>query len=263
VAHSHGAAREIVTGIPNIIHFTFGLDGNFGGKPFSFVHYLAVRSALEVNRPDAIYLHYHHEPSGKWWEKTRELVRLLRVEAPSEIFGNPLYHYAHKSDVVRLQALKEHGGIYLDLDVLCLKPFQSLLHHECVMGWQGDRGLCNAVVLAEPRAEFIDRWLDSYRTFRGKDKETYWDEHSVLMPKRIADRFPESIHVESERSFFWPPCQRDVSALLDEVAQDFSETYCVHLCEVTWWESWLRHLSPEWMAQSSSNFARLFGKYVP
>lgn len=36
----------------------------------------------------------------------------------TEVFGNPVWHYAHKADVIRLEALKEFGGIYLDVDVL-------------------------------------------------------------------------------------------------------------------------------------------------
>ncbi len=57
--------------IPNVIHFCFGLSQDHGGKPFSLVHYLAVRSAVEVNRPDAVRFYYCYEPSGEWWERAR------------------------------------------------------------------------------------------------------------------------------------------------------------------------------------------------
>ena len=32
--------------VPNVIHFCFGLKADFGQRPFSFVHYLAVKTAL-------------------------------------------------------------------------------------------------------------------------------------------------------------------------------------------------------------------------
>jgi len=37
--------------IPNIFHFCYGFTKDFGGKPFSLVHYLALKSAYEINRP--------------------------------------------------------------------------------------------------------------------------------------------------------------------------------------------------------------------
>jgi hypothetical protein len=35
--------------IPNVFHFAFGFQSDFGGKPFGLVHYLAIKSACEVN----------------------------------------------------------------------------------------------------------------------------------------------------------------------------------------------------------------------
>lgn len=55
--------------IPNIIHFVFGLSPDFGGRSFSLIHYLAVKAAYECNKPEIIYLHYAHEPSGEGWDK--------------------------------------------------------------------------------------------------------------------------------------------------------------------------------------------------
>ncbi len=66
--------------IPNLVHFLFGLKADFGGKPFSLVHYLAVKSAFDVQRPTAIYLHYIHLPTGNyWWEMALPYVTLRPV----------------------------------------------------------------------------------------------------------------------------------------------------------------------------------------
>jgi len=50
--------------IPNIIHFIYGLKEDFGGIPFSLVHYLAIKSACEVNRPEQINFYFRYEPKG-------------------------------------------------------------------------------------------------------------------------------------------------------------------------------------------------------
>ncbi|KAK9807501.1 hypothetical protein WJX72_001007 [[Myrmecia] bisecta] len=62
--------------IPKIIHYIFGLQEHFAGKPFNFVHYTSVMSAHFRIQPDAIYLHHIHEPGGEWWDKCKHLITL-------------------------------------------------------------------------------------------------------------------------------------------------------------------------------------------
>ena len=45
--------------IPNIFHFVFGMAPDFGGKPFSLVHYLSVKSALTLNQPELVNGRYN------------------------------------------------------------------------------------------------------------------------------------------------------------------------------------------------------------
>lgn len=95
--------------IPNIIHFVFGLDKNFGNKPFGLTHYLAIKSAHVVNNPVKIQFFYRYEPIGEWWEKAKPFVEPIQITVPRKIFGNKLYHFAHKADVVRLLVLGNYG----------------------------------------------------------------------------------------------------------------------------------------------------------
>lgn len=44
-------------------------------------------------------------------------VDLKRARKFDNIFGRPITEFAHKADIIRLEALLEHGGIYVDLDV--------------------------------------------------------------------------------------------------------------------------------------------------
>jgi len=130
---------------------------------------------------------------------THDLVTLVQLTAPREIFGAPLAHVAHRSDVVRLQKLIEHGGIYLDADVLVQRDFDDLLNESVVLGREGEFGLANAVILAEPNATFLVRWLDAYRSFRSKGKDEFWSEHSVLLPAKLAQAYPHEVTILPER----------------------------------------------------------------
>lgn len=191
--------------IPKIIHFVY-----VGGRPFSFVHFLAIYTAWKVNRPEVIYFHHTEEPAGQWWALARPLVELNRVQQVTEVFGNPVTYPAHKADVIRLEMLRRHGGIYLDLDVISINPFGPLLKHAFVMGIEPGTGLCNAVILARPQAPFIERWQAHYRTFDGQR----WNHHSVVLPGQMAKESPELIHLAGKYEFFYPTHNDPVCAYL-------------------------------------------------
>jgi hypothetical protein len=90
-------------------------------------------SALETLKPSILYLHYVHPPSGFYWEEFVRNVQdsgntkleLRKVRDVTEVWGNPVWHFAHKADVIRLEALKEFGGVYLDVDVLVTRGESS------------------------------------------------------------------------------------------------------------------------------------------
>ena len=61
-------------------------------------------------------------------------------------------NWAKVSDYVRLWALREFGGIYLDADIELLKPLDDLLNYNCFLGFQStdpDRLLNSAVIGSE------------------------------------------------------------------------------------------------------------------
>ena len=60
-------------------------------------------------------------------EQTRGLVALRRVRPPTTIFGHTVRKFAHQADVLRLELLQTFGGVYLDMDVLLLRPLAPLV----------------------------------------------------------------------------------------------------------------------------------------
>ena len=197
------------------IHFIFGLSDAADELSFTFSNFLAVRAAHVHLRPARLLFHYHHKPRGQWWPHARKLVRLHRVRLVRSIFGHPLRHAAHRADILRLQLLIRHGGIYLDLDVIVLRPMAPLLNGAAfVIGREGDEahggfhGLCNAVLLAKPNASFLVRWLEEYRTFGEGDGDP-WSEHSVQRPVALAAAHPDEVRVLPFSAFFWPDWDPD------------------------------------------------------
>src|SRR5215217_5446795 len=44
--------------------------------------------------------------------------------------------WSNLANLARLKALREHGGIYLDADIIMIKPLHELLHENCFFGFQ-------------------------------------------------------------------------------------------------------------------------------
>ena len=111
--------------VPNVAHFVFGLDDRPAN--LNYAYFLNVVSAALVLQPDKIMMHYATPPDGLWWKELQPLLHLVKydLESTKQRFGIPLRHYAHRADVIRLEALLEHGGVYLDMDSLVLKDFAA------------------------------------------------------------------------------------------------------------------------------------------
>jgi hypothetical protein len=227
--------------IPLTFHFIFGLQRDFGGKPFSFVHYMAIKSALAVHPGAKAFFYYQYEPAGVYWDVARRYVECVRIEAPKEIFGRPLLHVAHQTDLLRLQILLKSGGIYLDLDTITTRGFASLLSHGCVVGRQGrdgselDRGVCNAVLLSEPGHPFIRDWIEEFRHFRSRGRDEFWDEHAVVIPGRLAASGRYRIEVLAPEAFFHPSYDTEGIGDLFIEDREFPGSLCHHLWESGSW----------------------------
>ncbi len=73
-------------------------------------------------------------------------------------------YYAFVSDYVRLWALEQEGGIYLDTDVEMLQPFDKLLSLKAFAGFEGSKhlpmGTC--VLASEAHGTWVSEMLESY-----------------------------------------------------------------------------------------------------
>ena len=251
--------------IPNIFHFCYGFTEDFGGKPFSFVHYMAIKSAYELNKPDAIFFYYKYIPKGEWWEKVNNLIILKQIEPPQEIYGNKLYHVAHKSDVWRLETLIEYGGIYMDLDTICTKPFTPLLSYNFVIGKQGkwrNMGLCNAVMMAEKKSKFANIWLKEYKSFRSKGHDKYWAEHSVALPLKLSAKYPDLLHIEKYNSFHYPLYYPLSLKKMFRLNMKYPHAYCHHLWENGSWDKYLKNLNLDYIKSVDTTYNLIARRFM-
>ena len=207
--------------LPRLIHFVFGMAPQEGAGDFGLRHYLCLKSARMLHPRHKLVLWYGHAPSGnRYWEAAARLCEMIRIDPPAEIFGNPLNVHAHKADVVRLQVLDAHGGIYMDLDSIVIRPLDEIFVAECAMAQEYNtllervQGLCNAMILARPRASFIRRWLDSFEYFHSTGYDVAYAFYGVRMPMILARQYGGDITVLPYTHFFRYYCtEGDLEAI--------------------------------------------------
>lgn len=71
--------------------------------------------------------------------------------------------YAFVSDVARLYALVQEGGIYLDTDVEVLKTLDAFLHHTAFTCFENDNYVASAIIGGEKGCQYAKDHLDAYK----------------------------------------------------------------------------------------------------
>ena len=264
---------------------------DFGGRPFSLSHYIAVKSAIELNKPQEVIFHYEFEPQGEWWQRIKPYLTLNQVKAPTQFMGREIIHVAHRADVVRLQALRDTGGIYLDLDTICAKPLTDLLHHKFVIGkelkapyvpknWRQElkysirkrlglipsateeAGLCNAVLLSEKDSTFVNLWLQEYKSFRSRGRDKYWNEHSVVVPEQLARQYPQHLTIVGPYAFHYPLYHKPGLRSMFEEVTSFPDAYLHHVWESFSWNDYLCRLTVDDIQHHDTTYNLLARKII-
>lgn len=88
--------------------------------------------------------------------------------------------YAFVSDYVRVYALYNYGGIYLDTDVEVFKSFDDYLHNESFWGFEVGNFIATSTIGARKVHPIIKEFLDSY-----KDKSFYKEDGSFNVTTNV------------------------------------------------------------------------------
>lgn len=211
--------------IPKIIHYIW-----FGEAP------------LPAIAQECIASWHEHMPE---WEYRRW------DESKFDIATAPLYvrqayeakKYAFVSDYVRLWALEQYGGLYMDVDFKVYRPFDNLMNdYTAFAGREGSKHqpVMMGVIASEPHGAWVQSLLASY----GVRPFVLPDGSYDLTPNTtfFANRHPEDLHVFPVH-YFCPVLTTGEDARTPE-------TYCEHMgvsswdTETGWKEKVLKCLSP-------------------
>ena len=113
---------------------------------------------------------FHPDWEHRLWSE-RDLPRDLELTEAANLLRQP----AERADILRLELLYRHGGVYLDADFECLKPIDPLVEGaSCFLGLLDSGRVSNAVIGSVPGHPLLAKAMTEVRprtTYGPVDRE--------------------------------------------------------------------------------------------
>ncbi|KAJ4204552.1 hypothetical protein NW759_014889 [Fusarium solani] len=189
--------------IPNFVHYVWLLKDPAELR-LGFKLFVSMYSANILWKPDGIYFHTDAAPeviekarvSGTpWTKRILEMPGLIfnHVEAPAVTTkGVKIVKMEHKADFLRLAALRDYGGVYLDADAIPLRDIADLRNSGFRNVVGGQTGITlrfsgylnNGVMMSVPHSNMMTLFYHaSHQFFTGE-----WDTASIHLLTDLANR---------------------------------------------------------------------------
>lgn len=205
------------------IHFVGGF-AKAKGALLSDLELIAMQCAKSVY-PYAEFIAWTDEAS--WANLPAYFIKQSVPEADYANWPNyKIEHGQHMSDKIRLMALLSHGGLYIDTDVLCLRPLpmsDKLIVAKQSRNWKSQIVNNGIIYAPEPGNIVLRQYRKQYEIAR---RMYGWDEHSCRGLYRACKAFPEHCDVRRYKAFHgtgWPVQK------LAELPASISDAYFWHL----------------------------------
>lgn len=176
--------------VPNVVHYVW-----YQKIRFTFFEYVSIYSVIRFVRPCAILIHGDRLPVGVYWDHIRTIFpNIIHVKRnpPSTVGGKDLGFPEHAGDIMRIEALIQYGGIYLDLDTVFVKPIDELRAFPYTMSAQSSGFISSAFISSERNSTFVYRWFQGYLK---KYVSTSYTFNAMTYPRFLSNNFPDEIHV--------------------------------------------------------------------
>ena len=163
--------------------------------------------------------------------------------------------FAFVSDYVRLWALEQYGGIYMDVDFEVYKSFAPLLNHPFIAGFDGSKrkAVMMGVIGSEPHGIWVTEMLHTY------------DDRSFILPDGTCDMRPNTGYFTDmleAKGLVCDGVEKDFGNMMHIYPTDYfcptlttgesilsNRTYCDHLGLNSWttvgWKGKLLGLFPQ------------------
>ena len=205
--------------IPKIIHYCW-----FGGAPLPKLAQKCIES----------WKKYCPDYEIKRWDETN--FDLNYNDYVHEAYA--AQKWAFVTDVVRLYALVNYGGIYMDTDVEVLKPLDEFLKYEAFSGFETDKNIPTGIMASEKDQNLFKELLDEYTDAHFLKSDGTYDKTTNVM--RITNTclkygFVSNNSFQTVKGFTLFPkdyfCPKD---LLTRQINLTENTYTIHHFDGSW-----------------------------
>jgi hypothetical protein len=273
--NSYTEFRDSLSSIHKVYQSCFKPSFHFvwvkGYRTYSIIQYLAVRAALDMNPGYKLLIYNDEEPvNNEWWELTKRYATVLRIKPPKIINGKTIPYAQHIADIMRICIIYEFGGIYIDADLLMVKPLEILLSSvqketDLVMCKETDNKIWNGFIATkEPRNCFLERWIKEYETKYGDEiGGCWWAGLSVETPMRLYKESENDLHLVDTHNFLPFGFYDDTIYREDWSEGVYNSSFGLHLWETEAEKRGVLPKNKDWFLQHpSSIFAKSFAKYL-
>lgn len=205
--------------IPKIIHYCW-----FGSKEMPPKEKLCIESWKKYF-PEYKFI--------KWNEQNFDL--------DSSAFCRQAYDmkkYAFVSDYVRTKVLYKYGGVYFDTDYEVLKPMDTLIKENNILGWETRSNIGTAFMVFEAKHPVMERFLEYYNTHPFMDKKGRMDNTanvSILTDILIADGIKHNRTLQTVKDLIIYPREYFYPKRFGENQFKLSDnTYGIHHYSMSW-----------------------------
>lgn len=188
---------------------------------------------------------------------------LKRFDIGSSVWAREAFEhgkYAFAADYIRLYALEKMGGIYLDMDVEMLKPFDDLLDREYFIGYENNRFRVPemAVFGVEPGCPWVSALLEHYR-----------DRHFVqadgsMDTKPLPHVAKEVLAAKGITLDLLPSEYLSPKPFVHKKFETTNNTYCIHQFADCWipWEQRVERRFWDWLGVTPHRFMLHFDNFL-
>lgn len=201
--------------IPKVIHYCW-----LSGEPYPGL----VRKCIES------WYRYLPDYQFIFWDSEK----IKEIESSWVDSAIAAKKWAFAADYIRLYALYNYGGIYLDCDVEIIKPFGDLLDRDCFIGRESHKDVIEAAVMGcVAKQEWVKKSLEWYQSKIFDVAKL--NDPSIAIPVIIKNALKMYPHVDILPAVFFSPKDNRSGKVCVT-----SNTYTIHHFDGNWFSDYQR-----------------------
>lgn len=254
------------------IHFIYVVGPK--SPKFGLIYYISIFSFLKMNPNATVYLHTNEEPIYSAWYlrlksdpgvSDRFIVVGIDPDVLSETDKLGIKDITHKADFIRLNVLLRHGGLYSDLDNVCLQNLEWMQSYDrpaysIELEMNYTFGSISNGLMYHPKDS--DWTLNMIKLYRDYDPKDGWVETSIMKPTEIYKLDPSKV-IGIPAGFIdpvtWKYDDRQDLFMHDRIR--FNDSWVLHLCESLNCD-YFKYIDLEHIMTVNTSFTRVVRRFV-